>query len=101
MAKKNKFGINEAAILSGVFAVGLHFTPGVIWGHVSFACALIAGELVGHILTIQAQKKLKWDAESKSKKQKELLSNMSAKELQNEIVRRKCTAFKKKMRDRK
>jgi len=88
MAKKNKFGINEAAALSGVFAIGLHFTPGALWNHISFACALIAGGLLGNILTVQAQKKIQWDKEKVERKRKENLTSFTIKELEEQIRRK-------------
>jgi len=91
MAKKNKFGINEAAALLGVFAIGLHFSPGALWNHISFVCGIIAGALLGNILTVQAQKKIQWDKEKVERKRKENLTSFTIKELEEQIKKRSKT----------
>jgi len=83
-----KLGLNEYTILSWCFALGLYFSPG-LWKHIGFATAFIAGGLLSYLLSIKRQEKLKWDAQKQVRKENEFLKGLSAKDLENELRRRK------------
>ena len=85
MAKKSKIGINEATLIAWVFAIGLHFTPGAIWNHISLGCGIVAGALTGSILTIKRQDKVKWDKDNAEKKRKQDIKGFTVKELEDQL----------------